>query len=64
MFDRDNNGQITFNEFQQLWKYVTDWQNTFRTYDRDGSGAIDRNELKMALTSFGKVLSSSSANRR
>ena len=53
MFDQDNNGQITFNEFQQLWKHITDWQNTFRAYDRDGSGAIDRNELKTALTSFG-----------
>lgn len=54
MFDRDNSGTINFQEFLSLWKYVTDWQNTFRTYDRDNSGAIDKNELKTALTSFGK----------
>lgn len=56
MFDRDQSGHINFQEFQALWKYVTDWQNTFRSYDRDNSGAIDKNELKTALTSFGKDL--------
>ena len=56
MFDRDNTGTINFQEFQSLWKYVTDWQNTFRGYDRDNSGAIDRNELKTALTSFGEFV--------
>ncbi|KAJ8302962.1 hypothetical protein KUTeg_019358, partial [Tegillarca granosa] len=35
MFDRDNSGTINFQEFQALWKYVTDWQNCFRGYDRD-----------------------------
>ena len=55
MFDRDQTGNINFQEFQALWKYVTDWQNTFRTYDRDNSGSIDKNELKTALTSFGKI---------
>jgi Ca2+-binding EF-hand superfamily protein len=54
MFDRDRNGTIGFNEFQALWKYITDWQSTFRSYDRDNSGNIDRNELKTALSSFGK----------
>lgn len=53
MFDRDMSGTINFTEFQTLWKYVTDWQSTFRGYDRDNSGSIDRNELKNALTSFG-----------
>ncbi|KAF6024684.1 PDCD6 [Bugula neritina] len=57
MFDRDNSGTINFQEFQSLWKYVTDWQNTFRSYDRDNSGSIDKNELKTALTSFGYRLS-------
>ncbi|XP_071957467.1 programmed cell death protein 6-like [Antedon mediterranea] len=57
MFDRDNNGTINFQEFGSLWKYVTDWQTTFRAYDKDNSGSIDKNELKMALTSFGYRLS-------
>src|SRR6218665_734913 len=53
MFDRDGSGGINFQEFQGLWKYVTDWQNCFRSFDRDNSGSIDRNEMKAALTTFG-----------
>lgn len=56
MFDRDGSGGIDFQEFQGLWKYVTDWQNCFRGFDRDNSGSIDKNELKSALTSFGKLV--------
>lgn len=57
MFDRDRTGTINFQEFGALWKYVTDWQSTFRSYDRDNSGSIDKGELKTALTSFGYRLS-------
>jgi Ca2+-binding EF-hand superfamily protein len=57
MYDKDHSGTITFNEFAALWKYVTDWQRTFKSYDRDNSGSIDRNELKTALTNFGYRLS-------
>uniref|UniRef100_H2ZH22 EF-hand domain-containing protein n=1 Tax=Ciona savignyi TaxID=51511 RepID=H2ZH22_CIOSA len=57
MFDHDHSGTIGFNEFSGLWKYVTDWQATFRSYDRDNSGTIDKNELKNALVSFGYRLS-------
>lgn len=39
------------------FRYVTDWQNCFRSFDTDGSGSIDKNELKTALTSFGYRLS-------
>jgi Ca2+-binding EF-hand superfamily protein len=52
MYDKDHSGTITFNEFAALWKYVTDWQRTFKSYDRDNSGSIDRNELKTGQ-SFG-----------
>lgn len=54
MFDRENKGGVNFNEFAGVWKYITDWQNIFRNYDRDNSGFIDRNELKLALTGFGE----------
>lgn len=53
MFDRENRGTVSFQDFGALWKYVTDWQNCFRSFDRDNSGNIDRNELKTALSSFG-----------
>jgi len=57
MFDRDSDGAINFEEFVQLWKYVSDWTQTFRGYDRDNSGNIDKGELMTALTSFGYRLS-------
>ena len=46
MFDTDGNGVIDFNEFAALWQYVCDWQETFRSFDLDNSGTIDRQELK------------------
>lgn len=53
MFDKRQSGTVNFEEFGALWKYVTDWQNCFRSFDKDGSGNIDRDELKTALTNFG-----------
>lgn len=57
MFDKHNNGTVSFEDFGALWKYVTDWQACFRSFDRDGSGNINVTELKDALTSFGYRLS-------
>ncbi len=57
MFDRDRSGQIGFQEFLSLWKYVKDWQATFDRFDRDRSGTLERNEFQMALTAFGYNLS-------
>lgn len=57
MFDRENKGGVNFNEFAGVWKYITDWQNIFRTYDRDNSGFIDKNELRQTLTGFGELQS-------
>ncbi|EDV98553.1 GH22343 [Drosophila grimshawi] len=57
MFDRENRGTVSFQDFGALWKYVTDWQSCFRSFDRDNSGNIDKQELKTALTSFGYRLS-------
>lgn len=53
MFDKKQVGTVSFEEFGALWKYVTDWESCFRSFDRDNSGNIDRNELKTALTNFG-----------
>lgn len=57
MFDKENRGTVSFQDFGALWKYVTDWQNCFRSFDSDNSGNIDKNELKTALTAFGYRLS-------
>jgi peflin len=44
-------------EFTGLWKYISDWQNVFRHFDRDHSGSIEGRELSEALKSFGYRLS-------
>jgi hypothetical protein len=46
-------------EFSGLWKYISDWQNVFRHFDKDRSGSIDGYELAEALRSFGYNLSPS-----
>lgn len=62
IFDQNHTGNIEFHEFASLYKYVTDWKNIFSTYDYDRSGSIDRNELKIALQSFGYNLSEHAYN--
>ncbi|KAI8998743.1 hypothetical protein BD414DRAFT_132033 [Trametes punicea] len=57
IFDTDRSGTISFNEFAGLWKYIQDWQNVFKHFDRDRSGSIDGAELAEALRSFGYNLS-------
>ncbi|KAJ7929233.1 hypothetical protein B0H13DRAFT_1964404 [Mycena leptocephala] len=57
IFDTDHSGTIDFKEFSGLWKYISDWQNVFRHFDRDGSGSIEGQELAQAMKSFGYNLS-------
>ncbi|KAL0947393.1 hypothetical protein HGRIS_013506 [Hohenbuehelia grisea] len=57
IFDTDRSGSIGFSEFAGLWKYIQDWQNVFRHFDRDHSGSIEGHELAEALRSFGYNLS-------
>ncbi|VDP21488.1 unnamed protein product [Soboliphyme baturini] len=57
MFDRSGDGMINFEEFYALWNYITEWTNTFRRFDTDSSGNIDKSELLTALSSFGYRLS-------
>lgn len=53
IFDVDRSGSIGYNEFAGVWKYIKDWQNVYRHFDRDRSGTIDVRELRNALTQFG-----------
>lgn len=53
MFDKDKTGSINFDEFSFLWRYVTDWLNCFKSFDKDNSGNIDPQELRQALVTFG-----------
>lgn len=62
MFDRHNKGQINFEDFGSLWKYIIDWKKCFMSFDRDRSGNIDKSELKTALSTFGYNLSDNLIN--
>ncbi|KAJ7809399.1 hypothetical protein B0H14DRAFT_2238047, partial [Mycena olivaceomarginata] len=57
IFDTDRTGRIDFAEFSGLWKYISDWQNVFRQFDRDGSGSLEGSELSEALKNIGHNLS-------
>jgi hypothetical protein len=39
-------------EFSGLWKYISDWQNVFRHFDRDGSGSIEGQELAQVMSTL------------
>ncbi|TFY56891.1 hypothetical protein EVJ58_g7360 [Rhodofomes roseus] len=56
-FDLDTVKMLMTIFFAGLWKYVKDWQNVYRHFDRDRSGTIDVRELRDALTQFGYNLS-------
>lgn len=53
IFDTDRSGNIGFNEFAGLFKYIEDWQGVFRHWDADRSGTIEEGELAGALSGFG-----------
>jgi len=53
MFDRDNSGQISFQEFIQLHQFIIQMQNGFRSRDRDGSGVLEGPEVRAALQASG-----------
>lgn len=57
MFDRNHKGQLNFEEFKQLWKYIEDWRHCFQSFDTDKTGNVNKEELKAALTVFGYKLS-------
>ena len=56
MFDRDNSGQISFQEFIQLHQFIMQMQNGFRSRDRDNSGVLEGHEVRAALQASGYQL--------
>lgn len=57
MYDKDKNGEITFNEFQDLHQFIMSMKNGFRQRDTSGDGRLDGNEVRAALTASGYQLS-------
>ncbi|PKY08036.1 EF-hand [Aspergillus campestris IBT 28561] len=59
MFDRNNSGTISFDEFVSLWRYLAAWRELFDRFDEDRSGRISLPEFEKALVAFGYRLSPS-----
>uniref|UniRef100_T1JFX7 EF-hand domain-containing protein n=1 Tax=Strigamia maritima TaxID=126957 RepID=T1JFX7_STRMM len=57
LFDRDQNKSIDIQEFQQLWRYIQQWHQTFSRVDQNNSGYIEQVELQQAMASMGYNLS-------
>ncbi|XP_076046563.1 programmed cell death protein 6-like [Oratosquilla oratoria] len=57
MFDSDNSGSINVHEFSQLFGFISQWTNVYRSYDKDNSGTIDEGEMHQALQQMGFRLS-------
>jgi Ca2+-binding EF-hand superfamily protein len=62
VFDKDRSGQINFNEYASLFKFITTMQQAFESYDRDRSGSIEFNEVLQAIQQGGFFLSPQAVN--
>lgn len=49
MFDTQNTGSVDIHQFAKLFEYINQWLNIFKTYDRNGSGQIDDQELNQGV---------------
>lgn len=59
MFDSNRNGELEFDEFAGLWRFLEKWCDIFNKFDADHSGTISLSEFKAALVSFQYRLSDS-----
>ncbi|KAL0268663.1 UNVERIFIED_CONTAM: hypothetical protein PYX00_010509 [Menopon gallinae] len=53
LFSKDHSGTVNVQEFQHLYKFVNQWLQTFRQYDRDQSGLIEEEEVALAFQQMG-----------
>ncbi|KAK7205991.1 hypothetical protein BZA70DRAFT_277673 [Myxozyma melibiosi] len=53
MFDSDQSGTITIDEFERLWDYLSKWQERFKEFDLDKTFTISLTEFDLALKAFG-----------
>lgn len=57
LFDRNHDGTINFDEFAELYRFVTDWSAAFRNLDKNNTGSIEPHELQDALKQCGYTVS-------
>jgi len=49
MFDTNQKGRLSYNEFVQLMGFLNHTKNTFYQYDQDGDGVIDQDQVAHAM---------------
>lgn len=47
MFDKNKKGTIDVYEFQQLYSYINQWITVYKSFDRDQSGNMEKQELTL-----------------
>jgi len=57
VFDKDKSGQVGFQEFGALAKFIGSMKQAFMAYDRDRSGSIELQEVQLAVQQGGFMLS-------
>jgi len=45
LYDKNGSGCVDINEFQDLFRSMTQWQELFQRYDKDRSGSIEKEDL-------------------
>ncbi|RKP36474.1 hypothetical protein BJ085DRAFT_22795 [Dimargaris cristalligena] len=53
LFDQDGSGTLTLPEFENLWRYITEWRACFAQFDDHRSGTLRPSQFKRALRAFG-----------
>lgn len=53
MFSKDQSGTVNVDEFQHLYKFVNQWLQTFKSFDKDQSGVIEEEEVSQAFQQMG-----------
>jgi len=56
VFDLNKNGNIDFDEYAALHKFLLNMQGLFQQQDKDHNGRLDSNEMASALTAGGFVM--------
>jgi len=62
IFDTDNSGEIDFNEYAALHKFLLSMQVAFKKADTDGNGRLDSTEIHNALRESGFNISFNACN--
>ncbi|XP_068106755.1 calpain-1 catalytic subunit-like isoform X2 [Hyperolius riggenbachi] len=51
--DFNRNGKLQLSEFKHLWSKIKEWEHIFTKHDKDRSGTMDVQELRLALDAAG-----------